>query len=96
MARKQRLMIRLTDDEKQRLEYAAKRKGVSMSKLIQITNEQSTVTLLITDYMNYSSQTSVWNEFLTLCFATAIAAQRPNFFSCFRTRQRLATLRLGG
>ena len=35
MARKQRLMIRLTDDEKQRLEYAAKRKGVSMSELIQ-------------------------------------------------------------
>ncbi len=35
MTRKQRLMIRLTDDEKQRLEYAAKRKGVSMSELIQ-------------------------------------------------------------
>ncbi len=41
MARKQRLMIRLTDDEKQRLEYAAKRKGVSMSKLIQITKRVS-------------------------------------------------------
>lgn len=35
MARKQRLMIRLTDEEKQRLEYAAQVKGVSMSEIIQ-------------------------------------------------------------
>ncbi len=35
MARKQRLMIRLTEDEKQRLQYAAQVKGVSMSEIIQ-------------------------------------------------------------
>ncbi len=35
MTRKHSLRVRLTEDEKSRLQYAAKQRGVSMSEIIQ-------------------------------------------------------------
>ena len=35
MAREHSLRVRLTEDEKSRLQYAAKQRGVSMSEIIQ-------------------------------------------------------------